>query len=121
MGDARQRFRSADLSKKGETIRRRALSARDGAAQDAQGAGEAEAVWVDPVAQGGLIHHGANREMCEQQPVDFLDDLAGMLAAERTGMCPLVDLDLIQGGFDLPPLMVGFGQPLGGEGPLIQQ
>src|SRR5215213_3558434 len=86
---------------------RRALGPWDGAAQDAERAGEAEAVGVGAGAPGGLIHHGADGEMGEQQPVDLLDDLAGVLAAERAGVGPLVGLDLVQRGLDLPPLVVG--------------
>ena len=118
---ARRRARSAGLRKKGETLRRGALGTRDGTAQDAERAGEAEAVWVNAVVQGGVIHHGADREMREEQAIELLDDLAGMLAAERTRVRPLVDLDLIERGLDFPPLMVGRGQSLGRERPLVHQ
>jgi hypothetical protein len=63
----------------------RALGAWDGAAEDAAGPGEAEAVGIDAVAQRRLMHDGAAREMREEQPVDFLDDLARVLAAARAG------------------------------------
>ena len=53
--------------------------------------------------------------MGQEQAVDPLDDLARVLAPERAGVGSLVDLDLVERGLDLPPLMVGRGPLLGGE------
>jgi hypothetical protein len=43
--------------------------------------------------------------MREEQAVDFLDDLARVLAPERAGVRPLVDLDLVQRGLNQPSIL----------------
>src|SRR6266581_5531076 len=57
----------------------------------------------------------------QQQAIDLLDHLAWVLAAQWARMRPLVDLHFVQGGLDLPPLVIRRRQLLRWEGALVQQ
>src|SRR5213595_3917834 len=100
-----------------------ALEAADGAAQDAEGTGEAQAIRVEVGAGRSLGHREADGQMRQRQAVDLLDDLARAAAADVQGRAAvgLVDLDLVGGGFDLPALVV-LGRQRRGRGLLwVQQ
>lgn len=95
------------------------MEAGDGTPQDAQCPDKAEAVRILGAMEGRLMHEGADSQVRQQEPVDLLDHLTRVLTTQRAGVRPLVDLDLVQGGLDLPALTVGARQQLGREGLLV--
>jgi hypothetical protein len=88
-----------------------------------EGAGDAEAVRVEGGAVGRLGHQAADGPVSQDEPVHFLDDLAGMAAAEvgLGASVDLVDRELVQGGFDRPALVVLQGQASGRGLPWVEQ
>src|SRR6266704_5416507 len=77
----------------------------DLAADDADGADEADPVWVVPGFVGGPAHQLPDRVVSQQDsPHLLLDEFGGLGAEDRAG-CAQVRLDLVQPGFVLPPLV----------------
>jgi hypothetical protein len=64
------------------------------------------------VVQGGLVHQPADGVVDQQHAPDLLDHRLGGLGAQHHTKAPLVDLELIQGGLELPSLVVA-GRQLG--------
>ena len=56
--------------------------------------------------QRGFVHQAANGEMRHHQPVEFLPHQVGGLAAQDDLGAAQVGLQFVQGGFDLPALVV---------------
>ena len=61
-------------------------------------------------AGGGLAHHDADEVVGEQQPPNFLIDALGSLAPQRFGPVERVGLQLIEGEFEFPALVVEGGE-----------
>src|SRR5262249_39551119 len=100
-----------------------ALEAGDGAAQDTQGAGEAEAVGGDAGGGGGLGHRQAGGGGGQQKAGDLPDDPRRARGADRRGWpaVGLVGLQLVGRGLGLPALVVLGGQRGGGVERRVQQ
>ena len=71
------------------------------------GVKKAEAIRVDPLLEGSLVHQATQHEMGDEQCVDFLDDPNGLVAAQRVIDEPLMDVSLINRDLNLPPFVVG--------------
>ena len=75
----------------------------DPAAHDAHGVHEGQPVGILPGLLGGLVDQAARGVAGEHQPVDFLEDEIGRLAAQGGAGPEDAGLDLVMRGPDLPP------------------
>src|SRR5438034_7860206 len=82
----------------------------DLAADQAQGAGERDAVGAGAGVQRCLVHEGADGVVDQQEPPDLLLHAAGGVGAQHHAGCSLVGLELIKRGLKLPPLGIQPGQ-----------
>ena len=71
---------------------------------------EGQGVSIDPSAQGGVVHQVAYRKVGQHQAVELLSYELGCLASENNAASSEVGLELIEGRFDLPALVVERGQ-----------
>jgi hypothetical protein len=92
----------------------------DLAADDAEGAGEREPVRVELCLVGGFGHELSDGVVGDEEPVELLQDEVGAAGAEDGGGAALVGLDLVEGEFDFPALVVRGGQVGGGRVLVVQ-
>src|SRR5437773_5484881 len=76
----------------------------DLAADQAQGAGEGDAVGVGAGVQRCLVHEGADGVADQQEAVDLLLHAARSVGAQHHAGCSLMGLELIKRSPELPPL-----------------
>ena len=80
--------------------------ARHLAADDANGVNERQAVGVLVGVQRGFMHQAANGEVRHHEPVEFLANQIGGLAAQDDLGAAQMGLQFVQRGFDFPALMI---------------
>ena len=80
---------------------------------DLDGMAEGQLVGVAGGFQGGFVHQAADREVGQHQAVEFLDDELGCLGAQHDAAAAQIGLELADGDFDFPALVIQSGQVLG--------
>ena len=74
-------------------------------AHDPQRGRERQPVGVQLVVHSGVVHEGAQGVVDQQVRPDFLTDAIGGLGAQHRPGAALVELELVQGGLNLPSRM----------------
>src|SRR5215470_12579629 len=97
------------------------LEFRDGGANEAQGLDKTEAVRVKVSAESSLVHDTADDKMSQESGIQLLNDADGLEGAQRAGQQTLVNLQLIQGDFDLPAFVIQHYQVKGWVGGWVKQ
>jgi len=82
------------------------LKLGDGVADQAHRVDKAQAIRVDTSPHGRLGHDATDRIMRDQQPLEFLEDSHGLLAAPRVTDQTLMRVNFIDGALNLPAFMI---------------
>jgi len=87
-------------------VRGHHLKRGDGVADQAHRVDKAQAIRVETSPHGRLVHDATDRIMRDQQPIEFLEDSHGLLAAQRVTDQTWMRVNRIDGDLDLPACMI---------------
>ncbi len=97
------------------------LEFMQGIGDQGDGMGETESITIQANLLGGLQHEGAHRVVAQEHAIELLLDPLGGLRAQRVVTEALVRIDVVDGGLDLPALVIAQDQVHGPHRAGIEQ
>ncbi len=120
-GDVPSHYHGSAEPPGGERVLHAPLNLWNSSLHQGDGVKKAEAIRVDPLLEGSLVHQATQNERGDEQRVDCLDAPNGLVAAQRMIDEPVIDVSLINSDFNLPPFVVGGHHFSGGSNPRVQK